>query len=264
MSFFQSVLDLGKKAVGFLTGNSIGGQLAKTALTAYALNRVTRSINKDNTAARNANITVRPQVVGQQISVRPDQNNRMPVLYGEAFVPGIITDAHLSSDQQVMTYVFALSETTGQKLSDGLDTVYIFEDVYVNDQRVVFKNDGVTVDSTIDRNGRQDVSQRDLITIRVWAGNSLASSQLSQDGAPTVTPGNAYNIVPTWGPSHVMSQLIFAVMTVRYNAEKGLRGMPNLQFHMISDMTRAGDVLYDYVTNSRYGAGIRPEDVFDE
>jgi hypothetical protein len=264
MSFFNTILDLGKKAIGFLSGDSIGGKLAKTALTAYALNKVTKSLNKDNTAARDANITVRPRVVGEQIAITPDQNNRIPVLYGEAFVPAIITDAHLSSDQQVMTYVFTLSETTGVKLSDGLFTSYIFEDVYINDQRVIFRNDGVTIDYTLDREGNQDVSLRDLVTIRVWAGNSLSNNQLSQDGAPTVTPVNAYDVVPTWGPSHVMNQLLFSVMTVRYNADKGSQGVPRLQFHIISDMSEPGDVLYDFVTNDRYGAGIKPEDVFDE
>ena len=48
MSFIDSVIGFGKKAVGFLGGDSIGGTLARTALLGYALNRVVKSANKDN------------------------------------------------------------------------------------------------------------------------------------------------------------------------------------------------------------------------
>jgi hypothetical protein len=267
MSFFSTILDLGKSAVNFLSGNSLGGNIAKTAITAFLLNKVNSSINKSNDAARTVTTTSPPVDPGTPLEIVPNQNNRIPVLYGEAFVPGIITDAQLSADRTVMTYVFTLSEATGTLLSTGLPSSYSFEDVYLNDQRVVFKSDGITVDYTLDREGSQDISARDLVTIRFYAGGSASSYQQGQEGGFPITEAmqeNAWDVVPEWTSFHVMNQLIFAVITVTYNSNNGLRGVPRPLFHIINSMSQPGDVLYDYSTNTRYGAGIDPEDIYDE
>jgi hypothetical protein len=259
MSFFSTIFDLGKTAVSFLSGNSLGLQLAKMALTGYALNRVTQNVNKSNQTPSTK--TVDP---GARIQIDPDQNNRIPVLYGEAFVPGIVTDAHLSTDLATMTYVFTLCELTGTKISDSTPSTYEFEDVYLNDQRVVFKSDGITADYTMDRNGVQDLSVRDLVAVRFYAGGSPAAFQQGQQGGYSITPGNAWDTVPTWTPLHAMNDLLFAVITVTYNAEKGLKALPTVLFHLRNSMKQPGDCLWDYATNTRYGAGIAPEDIFRE
>jgi hypothetical protein len=264
MSFFSTIADLGKSAIGFLRGNSLGSNLARTALTGFLLNKVNASINKSNDAARAVSVTAPPVDPGTPLEIVPDQNNRIPVLYGEAFVPGIITDAHLSADRKVMTYVFTLSERTGIQLSTDVQSSYEFEDVYLNDQRVVFKSDGITVDYTIDREGNQDISARDLVTVRFYAGGSASSFQQGQQGGFIVTQQNAWDVVPNWTSFHVMNELIFAVITVTYNSNNGLRGVPRPLFHIINSMSQPGDVLYDYATNTRYGAGIDPEDIYDE
>lgn len=267
MSFFSTIVDLGKSALGFLSSNSLGANLAKTAITGFLLNKVSSSVNKSNDAARSVAATTPPVDPGTPLEIVPNQNNRIPVLYGEAFVPGIITDAHLSADNTVMTYVFTLSERTGDLMSTGLASEYQFEDVYLDDQRVVFKSDAITVDYTLDRDGNQDISLRDLVTVRFYAGGSAASFQQGQSGGYPITPEmaeNAWDVVPTWTSFHVMNQLIFAVITVTYNSNNGLRGVPRPLFHIINSMSQPGDVLYDYATNTRYGAGIDPEDIYDE
>lgn len=264
MSFFDTIIDLGKSAYNYVTGNSLLSSIATTALTGYALNQLTQSVNKDNTAAT-SNTTAARVDPGQKLTLSPDQNNRIPVLYGEAFIPGIVTDAHLSADRTQMTYVFTLCEQTGSKLSDGSPSNYTFEDVYLADQRVVFKSDGITVDYTVDRDGNQDISLRDLITIRLYTGGSNAVFQEQPNGSPgPITRVDAWTVVPEWTPLHSMNGLIFAVITVIYNAEKNSRGVPTPLFHIINDMTQPGDCLYDYATNTRYGAGIAPEDIYDE
>jgi hypothetical protein len=266
MSFFDTISDLASGVVDFLGGNSVGSNLARTALTGYALSQLNSSINKQNDAASDARAQPTAKTVspGETLQVVPDQNNRIPVLYGHCFAPGIIVDAQLSQDRTLMTYVFAISEKTGTQISNNQPTTYQFNNVYVNDQRVVFKPDGVTLDYTIDRNGIQDISQQDFITIRFYAGSSFASSQQPQNDAYSVTLTPAWDIVPTWTPMHAMYGLIFCVITVRYNSEKNLRGVPNMLFEITSSMTQPGDVLYDYATNTRYGAGIAPEDIYIE
>jgi hypothetical protein len=179
-------------------------------------------------------------------------------------MPGIIVDANISDDRTKMTYVFAICEKTGTLLSSGSATTYTWDQVYVNDQRAVFKEDGCTLDSTVDRNGVQDITMRDLVTIRMYAGNSFGISQIPLNNGYAITATNAWDIVPGWTPMHVMNDLVMAIITVIYNSEKGLNGVPKMLFELSSSMTQPGDVLYDYATNTRYGAGIATGDIYSE
>jgi hypothetical protein len=64
-----------------------------------------------------------------------------------------------------------------------------------------------------------------------------------------------------WDSTYKMQDLVFAVAVVRYNASKGIRGLGTLKFKLKNSMTQPGDCLYDYMTNTRYGAGIKPEEI---
>lgn len=262
MSFLDDLFDLGKSALGFLTGNSTGSSLARTALLGLAINKLSESAIKDTERKSGVTTTTAPDT-GVRIQVRPDVNNKIPVLYGTGFVPGIISDAEMSADRQTMYYVITISERTGTKLSDNQPSAYTFLDVYRNDQRIVFKtNDSCTVDYAIDRDGNVDTSLRDLVKIRVYGGNSL-SPMTPQNYSATVTT-TAYDAVPSWTSSHAMTNLIFAVVEVRYARDKNSNDLGNLVFHIRNTMTRPGDCIYDYMTNTRYGAGIPAAEIFDE
>jgi hypothetical protein len=52
-----------------------------------------------------------------------------------------------------MFFCLTLSEKTGTKLSDSAASTFTFKDIYWNDEKIVFKTDGITVDYTVDRNG---------------------------------------------------------------------------------------------------------------
>ena len=245
--------------MGFLTGNTIGGALARTALSALALNQISRSVMKSNDSRRDASpvSNVRP---GVRLQLPPTQDHHIPVLYGEAIIPGIISDAHLSTNRQTMTYVFTIAEKTGTKISDDLASTYIFRKMYWADQLVVFKADGITIDYTLDRDGNQDISLRGLATVRFYAGGSASSYQLAPEG-DSITATNAWSVVPNWTTDHAMPDLLFAVVTITYNQDKGNTGVPTLLFHVVNSMTLPGDCLYDYTTNTRYGAGIAAGDI---
>lgn len=259
MSFFSTILDIGKTAVNFLRGNSVGSTLARTALSAIALRQISKSVNKGNDAVGN----IQPQRPGTKIQLQPDQNNRIPILYGRAFVAGIISDAYLSSDRQTLTLVFTLCEKTGTKISDDLASVFTVHDIYVNDQRVVFKADGVTVDYTLDRDGNQDISQRDLITIRFYAGSTNSTDQIAPEGE-TISAINAWTLVEGGSSLYQMSDLVFAAMQITYNQDKGIKSVPTITVDMENSMTQPGDCLYDYATNTRYGAGITEAEIYKE
>ena len=71
----------------------------------------------------------------------------------------------------------------------------------------------------------------------------------------------AYNLFPQWTDAHTMNQLVFALVRIDYNKDKNSTGLGNLQFKLSNTMSMPGDCLYDYMTNTRYGAGIPPEEI---
>jgi hypothetical protein len=73
---------------------------------------------------------------------------------------------------------------------------------------------------------------------------------------------NAYSVVPSWTSAWSMTGLAFAVVRVEYNKEKGITGVGNMRFDAESSMTFPGDVLYDQMTNTKYGAGIPAGEIY--
>jgi hypothetical protein len=203
----------------------------------------------------------------KDISVILYNNQKIPILYGRAFFGGIITEAVLSSDRKTMWYVITLSEKTGTKLSDDTASTYLFHDVYWGRQRVVFESSGalsgLRAAYSTDFNGNIDYSIAGLVTIYPFAGNST-SPQVFENYTNSTTLNNAYQLVPNWTSNHTMSDLVFAVVRVDYSSEKGVSTLPDLIFEVENTMKLPGDVLLDYATNTRYGAGIPIEDIFDE
>jgi hypothetical protein len=58
-----------------------------------------------------------------------------------------------------------------------------------------------------------------------------------------------------------MDELVFALIKVRYSKEKGITGIGNIEFKVKNTMSQAGDCINDYLTNTRYGAGITIEEI---
>ena len=260
MSFIDDVLDFGKDVIGVFTGNSLGSTLARTALLGFGLNQLNKSVNKGNSATTTTATTIDP---GVRLQVEPNPNQRVPVLYGSAYFGGIITDAYLTTDNKTMYYVLTLSEQTGTKVSDDAASEFTFNDVYINDQRLVLKADGITVDYSVDRDGNIDKNMQDLVRVYCYSGSSESPVQV-EDFTPSSSLPMAYDVMPDWTTDHMMNDLVFAIIRIDYNKEKNLTGVPTVTFHITNSMTLPGDCLYDYMTNTRYGAGIAAGDIYVE
>ena len=75
MSFLQGLVDLGKTAVQFLSGNSISSTLVKTVGLALIVNKLSKSAIKDNNKDNDANIDK-----GVRLQVAPAADHKIPVL----------------------------------------------------------------------------------------------------------------------------------------------------------------------------------------
>jgi hypothetical protein len=261
MSWFDDLVDTGKTLLGgvvnFFTSSSIGANLAKTALLGYTLNRVNSTINKSNeNQVPPPTARVDP---GVRLQVPPASDYKIPVVYGAATFGGVITDAFLTSDRLNMYYVITLCEKTGTRLSTATASAFVFNDVFLNDNRVIFQSDGITADYMIDREGNQDISVRNLVQIYCYANGSAVPVVPEYYTNAGLLP--AYSIMPNWDSTWTMSDLVFAIVKITYTKDKGVSGVPNMQFSLTNSMSLPGDCIYDYMTNTRYGAGIAASDI---
>lgn len=238
----------------FLSSGSLGSNLAKTALMGFAVNKLNSDINRENTPTP-ASQTPAPDP-GVRLQVRPDPSHKIPVVYGTAYLGGIITDAELADSNKTLYTVFTFCEQTGSKISDTLASVISFGYIRVNDQRAVFKANGYTIDYTVDRDGNVDRSLSGLMDIRCYSGSSAAVDNVSPQGATLASTQAAWDMIPSWTSSYTMDDLIFIVVKMTYSKEKNLTAIPEFTVQIKNNMTMPGDVLYDYMTNTRYGAGI--------
>lgn len=240
-------MDFFKTAWSWVSGSSVTSTLARLAILGYSSRLLTKALEKQ---------TNKPDK-GVRLQLNPSTENVIPVLYGQAYFGGNITDAQISNDFKKMTYCLTIAEVTGNLLSSSAATSYTFGGVYFNGNNVIFKADGVTVDYTLDADGNQDISARDLIKVYFYKGQT----PIQPTGYSGTTPAS-YTVMPGWTlATHPMTDLIYAIVEVTYNQKQNINGLPDCTWNITSSMNKPGNVLYDYMTNTRYGAGLVSGDI---
>lgn len=193
---------------------------------------------------------------GVRVQLPPATENKVPVVYGRAFQQGAVTDAVLSSSNQTtndtMTYVLTLSERT-QTGSTA------FNDVYWNDQKLNFDADGFTVLSSIPADGTTSTTLAGLVKVYVFDGGADSVYNVGI-GAGAIPGVNAYDLIGSTS-TYQMTDLVFAVVQLTYNQEKGVTGLPTMIFDIENSVKNPADVWYDYMTSTRYGAGFAEADL---
>lgn len=246
MSFIDKVVGFGKQALGFISGDSIGGTLARTALLGYALNRVAKSIAKAN----------QPKDMGNQLTVEPDTEYSVPVLYGTGYVEGKITDAILADNNRDMWVCMTLCEVTGN-LIDGTASEISFEELYIDGMRIGFRADGYTVSDIWDDSGNNSTQWDGLIEVYPFNNGSANPTGFTTESASNTA--NAYDLMPNWSSTDTMDELVFCIIKYRYNSTQQAKLTSigsSVKFKLSNSMTLPGDCLNDYMQNTRYGAGI--------
>lgn len=260
MSLFGDIVDTVGGWFKGSGGSSILGGLASTAVTGLALYMLNKSTNNSQPASTGSTTETTTVDYGTVVNVPPSTDFKIPVLYGSHHFTGAITEAVMSSDNKTMTYVITLCEKTGIKFSDQTMSTFTFNNIYWNNNRIVFNSDGITAHYTQDNVGNIDRNIDGLVKVYCYAGSS--TDPVLPNGYTSAAPLAAYNYVPGWTESHTMDQLIFAVVKVTYNKPNNITELGDVRFHITNSMNQPGDCLYDYMTNTRYGAGIPAEDIY--
>ena len=232
------------------------GFLAKAAFNIGASFLVSRLINgRSNKSSVSSN-------QGGRIQLPPNTVNKIPVPYGTSYINGMITDARLVNKNQSMYYCVVLGETTNLNTANTAAT-YSVSEIWYNDALLDFQSGTnnhqalqgrKTVDGYLDT---VDANFNNQVEVRIYAGdrtrqifpttNSVSADQYWPDGL--------------WNTAYRMEGLIFAIVRVNYSSEKGFTSLPNLTFKLTNSMSNPADVWYDYMTSSRYGAGVDQADI---
>lgn len=233
--------------------------VAGTALAGYALNEIANVNTTSTTTAASTTGTQVDPGVRLQADINP--YNKIPVVYGKAVLSGSMTDVSMTSDNITMWYVFTLCEVTGKlDLGRGADSKISFLNVYWNDSLVKFNSNGHTVSGLEDALGNVSTDYAGLIDIYTFSGNSKTPVPPSSLTSAKNTK-YAYQLIPEWIETDNMTNLVFAAVKMTYSKEKNLTVLGNLKFHLQNTMTAPGDCMYDYMTNTVYGARIPKESI---
>jgi hypothetical protein len=216
-------------------------------------NKVVNSITKSSPVEK----PVDPEKSAAKITLNPSVENKIPVLYGRGLSKGTVVDAALDADGQSIWISYVISETTGDMI-DGTASEIKLKRVFADGYNITFASDGVTALNRKDTYGNTDSSINGLI--KVYFYNDGSTNQSFPVGF-TGTAQNAYDLFPTWNSGFKYYKMVFAIVKITYSQENDLTYLPDFTFDVENTMTQPGDVLYDYLTSTRYGGGVPESEI---
>jgi len=190
--------------------------------------------------------------IGARVQLPPATDNKVGVVYGSAYMKPIIVDAKISEDQKTMWHVMVFSEAMD---SDSIGT-FSFGDIYWGDKKLNFDGtDQTKVISWTNSDGTTEDQPNGLINVYLYRDGSFV---------PTNTASTAVQILQDsgiaeanrWDSTKRMTKLVFAIVKIQYDQEKGITGLPEITAVVNNTLTKPGAVIKDYLTNERYGAGL--------
>jgi hypothetical protein len=186
---------------------------------------------------------------GNRQQLPPATDNKLPVVYGSAYVGGIVTDLSISENNQEMYYVISLAEVTG----NGTDT-FTFGDIYYAGKKVIFNADGYTVDALLDEStGVEDTTVKGLIQFYLYRNGSDSPTNQSRSA---ITVMQTDGLVYKWDANKTMTNCAFVILHLTYNQNANIRGLQETKFQITNSRKDTGDCFYDYLSNTVYGAAI--------
>jgi len=191
---------------------------------------------------------------GNNQQVPPATDNKLPVVYGSAYVGGTITDLSITSDNQQLYYVISICEVTSTNAGQTPDTI-TFGNVYYGGKLVQFTNStSSSITGLLDEStGIVDTTVAGRIEFYLYP-NGFATPARGTGSAIQVMSNP--NLVYKWDNTKLMSNCAFAIVKLTYSQSANVRGIEQTKFQVTNSRTNTGDCFYDYLINTRYGASI--------
>lgn len=264
-----------KVAAAAIAKSAVAKAVVKLAVTAIVSKVATKAISK--LIAKRAN-TDAPSggEGGGRIQLPPATDNKLPVLYGSAFLSGVVVDAKISTDQKFMWYVLAFCEGNNNITFDTTNGVFL------DSKKVTFSGAVGRVESlttnTSGYNVQVDNKMAGKIFIYLYTNGYNTGYVAGTPDAQTVltdsTTGGGIPVDLRWssplytdaGQSPTMNNTCFAIVRVEYNSDAGTTSLPTLQCKITNNLgasngARPGDAILEYMTNERYGCALPLENI---
>ena len=198
-------------------------------------------------------------VTGARIQLPPATNNKLPVVYGTAFIGGSIVDAKISTDLQTMWYVIAMADKT--------DTgSYSFDQIYYDGKLVTFGANGAVTALTTNTAGGAETDTKVAGHLSIYLFTNGSSSGVNTGGQtaiqimsdPQIPADQRWNsaFYTSGGQSPSMTNTAFAIVKVNYNQDAGTTSLGAVTAKITNTLTKPGDCIKDYLLNDRYGCGV--------
>ena len=280
MGLFDGLINKAKDKVSDVLDDVFGeetidtvAKIAKTAATAYALKKAydymttpedntpqqptlitNSSSSSQGSASQNSGTTINTTQTGSNsIQIGASSDASIPVLYGRAKLRGTVFDAILTNGNANLITAIMIAERPGSGPYGNAD--YAVNKVYFNDVELNLNADG-TVANAILNDGTVSNQYNDNTTVRIYAGSVYTLPDSFYGVTPTYS--SATTVMPHWKSylNFLAGGTVFALIEQQYDAANGVQGLGTWTFDITNTtFTNPGEVVYDYLTNPRYGAG---------
>lgn len=243
---------------GALIATQIFGAVATWGIgayaTAFAINMVASSIISKAFGAQPPNYNDSTPNPGNNQQLPPAGDNKLPVVYGSAYVGGIVTDLSITSNNQKIYYVLALSEVTNTETGGTPDTI-TFGNVYWGGKRCVFDvTNQYQVTGLLDEStGITDTTVNGKLNIYLFRNGSSSGANTTQTAIQIM---QSAGLVYTWDNTKLMSNCAFAIIEITYSQSANLTGIQQTRFQITNSRYKPGDCFLDFLTSERYGAAL--------
>ena len=240
-------------ALGYSVAAGTVGFFAAMAINMVVAMIVTKAFSNQPSFDQGTSSQTGAENPGNRQQIPPATDNKLPVLYGSAYVGGTVTDLSITGDNQDLYYVLSICEVTNTNDGQTPDE-YTFGDVYFGGKKVIFQENGYTVASLLDEStGIYDTTVNDRIEFYLYNNGS---------NSPVNSPFNAINVMQStgliyqWDSSKLMTNCAFAILHLTYSQSANIRGLEATKFQITNPRNSVGDCFYDYLINTRYGCAI--------
>jgi hypothetical protein len=175
---------------------------------------------------------------GNRQQVPPATDNKLPIIYGSAYVGGTIIDLSITNNNQQIYYVLALSEVTNSEYGNTGD-VFSFGNVYWGGKKVIFQSNGFTVAGLLDESsGLTDTTVAGLMDFYFYRNGS---STPTNSALSAITVMSDANLTYKWDATKLMSNCAFVIVKLTYSRDANITGMQQTKFQVINPRSNPGD-----------------------
>ena len=194
--------------------------------------------------------------VGTPMTLMPDTSNKLPAVYGKAFLSGMVTDAKISTDNQTMWYVIPLCESP----SSGAIT---FGELYWGERLMTFSGtEAGRVVSLTNNSGQVDAKVDGNMWVYFYDNGSNSPANGTTSTAISILSDAAIPVAARWDATKLMTDTAFVIVKLIYSQDDGVTGLDQLKVETFNNQTgitdgyKPGSAMLDYLTNDRYGANL--------